>query len=58
MTQIFGDGERVIVYLSKFLTKGRSSYSTTEKECLTVMWAVGKLRPYFERAKFIEGSVW
>lgn len=46
------DGDRVISYLSRSLTKQEQHYSTTERECLAVLWAVGKLRPYLEGIPF------
>lgn len=53
LTQIQPDGdEKVICYLSRSLTSQERKYSTTEKECLAVLWSVEKLRPYLEGVKF------
>ncbi|KAG5881440.1 hypothetical protein JTB14_030562 [Gonioctena quinquepunctata] len=45
-------GERVVSYLSRSLTKQGRKFSTTERECLAVIWSIEKLRPYIEGTHF------
>lgn len=50
--QEYPDGEHVICYLSRSLTRSEKNYSVTERECLAVIYAVEKLRCYLEGYKF------
>ena len=52
LTQTFDDGEKVICYLSRSLTRQETKLTVTEKECLAVIWSVEKLRHYLEGAHF------
>lgn len=47
-------GDRSVCYLSRLLTRQeRSYYSTTERECSTVLWSIEILRLYLEAIPFI-----
>lgn len=52
LTQKHQDGEKVICYLSRSLSRQERKFGTTERECLAVLFAIEKLRPYLEGAEF------
>lgn len=47
-----GEEERVVAFWSQKLSSAQRKYQTTERECLAVILAVEKFRPYIEGAKF------
>lgn len=47
-----GSEERVIAYTSAKFSNAQRNYQTTERECLAVITAIEKFRPYIDGVKF------
>ena len=52
LTQESDDGQHPIIFINRLLTSAERKFTTTEKECLAVLWAVERLRHYLEGFSF------
>ncbi len=52
LAQVVGGEERPVLYRSRKLSKRETRYSTVEKECLAIRWAVLTLRYYLLGREF------
>ena len=52
LSQNIGDSEHPIAFISRKLLPREQNYSTIEKECLAIIWAVESLRYYLSGVKF------
>jgi hypothetical protein len=52
LMQRYADGDKVVAYFSRKLTKSEKNYSTTERECLAVLESVKKFRGYIDATEF------
>lgn len=46
LTQEIDGQQHPIIFVNRLLTSSERKYTTTEKECKAVLWAIEKLRPY------------
>lgn len=52
LTQEVEGNEKVVMYASRSLSPAETRYSTSEKECLAVVWGIRKMRAFLEGYHF------
>lgn len=52
LTQNIDGDEKVIEFASRTLQPAKINYTVTERECLAVIWAISRFRPYIEDSHF------
>ena len=52
LSQMSAGRDLPIAYASRVLNSAEQRYSTTERECLAIVWSVKHFRPYLWGAKF------
>jgi len=53
LLQSHTDGVFPVAYLSRKLTKVEKNYAVIERECLAIVWAIGKLQTYLYGRSFV-----